>query len=82
MRQFDVHRHQRRWRITAGIVAAMGFTHPTLADGGVGTASSREAAIQQATALMPEDSAITDADCTLQSGGGLSIDTCTVEREP
>ena len=68
--------------MAAGIACTIGLSCPSLAGGGVGTANSREAAIQQAAVLMPKGSTITDADCTLQTGGGLSVYTCTVEWEP
>lgn len=81
-RTIHVNRPQRRWTIAAGIACAMGVSCPSLAGGGIGTANTREAAIQQATVLMPESSTITNADCTLQSGGGLAVYTCAVEWEP
>jgi hypothetical protein len=77
-----LNQHRCRWHIAAAIIACVGFFSPVHAGGGVGTANSREAAIQQATALMPEGSVISDADCSLQSGGGFTVYTCNVEWEP
>jgi hypothetical protein len=77
-----LNQHRCRWHIAAVIIACVGFFNPVHAGGEIGTANSREAAIQQATELMPEGSVITDTDCTLQSGSGLTIYACNVECEP
>lgn len=54
----------------------------SLAGGGVATAESQEAAIAEATVLMPSQASIVSEDCTVQSGDGMELYTCTVQWEP
>ncbi len=70
------------WLFTACGCLSVALPSESLAGGGVATAESREAAIVEATVLMPSQASIVSEDCTVQSGDGMGLYTCTVEWEP
>ena len=70
------------WVITACGFLSVGLPPESQAGGGVATAESREAAIAEATVLMPSQASIMSEDCTVQSGDGMELYTCTVQWEP
>ena len=70
------------WGIVGTCLLAMSVPQRVKAGAGVATAATREAAIQEATVLMPAQAAIGSVNCTVQSGDGEELYTCTVQWEP
>lgn len=70
------------WSITATWLLTTAMAQPVKAGAGVATATTREAAIQEATVLMPAQAAISSVNCSVQSGDSEELYTCTVQWEP
>ncbi len=77
-----MHNARLWWGIAATWLLATAVAQPVKAGAGVATATTREAAIQEATVLMPEQAAINSMNCSVQSGDGDELYTCTVQWEP